>query len=615
MSLRAFAGMRGIQPSSVTRYLNGAVLPPEDFVDDLIDSATHQSGRPLPEAAEKMRQLLHAAQDAQTGTWGHAKRWQRIAEQTRKLAAAMESENQVLIRENSALRELLQRNALKLGGVAEKPDFFPADLGGRRSYWRAYTQQLASRGWGTSIEALDRTTDNIVEQLASPLAEVPTSSAGEVRSLPGSGRTAVTVGVVAKAIDLGYRLIIVLGGTANVLRRQIQQSLDEGLPALPDTPGIIRLTDVEFDYRRLKQHIHSLEFEKWHPDQRLNTAENLRGSSARLIVVKKNAATLRHLFTDLKAVRTPLQEIPALVIDWVEFGNFNPESQISQLVAKLLISLPRVQYVRFVDGSGTRDDKPDIMPDFSVTLPIPKEYVRAGVQFFRDSGDVLPPNRGDLQSTAVQAHVRRVDRGESGLLAALDMFVLTAAMKVYRASGNERFFRRHILLVYTGSLLAKQVELRAQLFELWQSAAYPTAAGRRRLRRTFEDDLRAVSLAHSNGMSVPESFDDLLPDLATALEKIGADPITGSAGTPHDHIWRVVVTGVKSAETMNGYGVTLLYVDSGAILRPLPRLMDQWFGYSVGYQDMVRLYIPWPNDPATEADMHETLKELWCEGE
>ena len=62
-----------------------------------------------------------------------------------------------------------------------------------------------------------------------------------------SGKTANFTGVIAKALDAGYRLVIVLGGTLNLLRAQTQRRLDMELVG---RENILRgvTSEIESDY-------------------------------------------------------------------------------------------------------------------------------------------------------------------------------------------------------------------------------------------------------------------------------------------------------------------------------------------------------------------------------
>src|SRR4029077_8408705 len=75
----------------------------------------------------------------------------------------------------------------------------------------------------------DNSTSAIVECLANPESPHGYASRGLVMGYVQSGKTANFVGVVARAADAGYRLIIVLAGTWNILRNQTQRRFDKEL--------------------------------------------------------------------------------------------------------------------------------------------------------------------------------------------------------------------------------------------------------------------------------------------------------------------------------------------------------------------------------------------------
>ncbi|MGC0363082.1 hypothetical protein ABH922_001066 [Rhodococcus sp. 27YEA15] len=94
-------------------------------------------------------------------------------------------------------------------------------------YWRAYKRVLAEKNWDdATIDKLDVATTEVVHRLADPTRPEPYQSKGLVVGYVQSGKTANFSGVVAKAIDAGYRLVIVLTGTIEILRSQTQRRLD-----------------------------------------------------------------------------------------------------------------------------------------------------------------------------------------------------------------------------------------------------------------------------------------------------------------------------------------------------------------------------------------------------
>ncbi len=330
------------------------------------------------------------------------------------------------------------------------------------------------------MAVLDEASDRVVELLADPSDEAAYQSKGLVVGYVQSGKTANFTGVVAKAVDAGYRLVIVLGGTLNLLRAQTQRRLDmelvgrenilRGAPdhesdyaddpawaqgnflthgGLPSSRGgfdIVRMTTRDNDYKSLLQGIVALEFEKQEPALPLYDPRNLHRSSARLMVVKKNKTVLTKLVKDLNKIKTPLGEIPVLIIDdesdeaSVNTSNLSkPDAErtaINEKISELLRILPRAQYVGytatpfanvFIDPS----DAEDIFPkDFIISLPRPAGYM--GVQVFHDLDLDLPPSERTFANSNEKEHVRDIvlndEEDDSCLRKAMDMFMLTAAM-------------------------------------------------------------------------------------------------------------------------------------------------------------------------------------------
>lgn len=304
-------------------------------------------------------------------------------------------------------------------------------------YWEHYSGYLAAeRGWNpNAIAALDVATDRVAERLSDPTRAEAYQAKGLVVGYVQSGKTANFTGVMAKAIDVGYRLIIVLTGTTDLLRTQTQRRLDmelvgqenilrginpddhEALETVdyysddPDwirflshgyrpldagRPDIHRLTTRDFDFKSLQQGIAALDFERRDRSRPFFHPDNLFSSDARLIVVKKNATVMKKLVKDLNKITARLSEIPALLIDdesdQASVNTSNPtrwknnqveRSAINRLISQLLTMLPRAQYVGYTATPFANvfidpNDAENIFPrDFLISLPRPHGYMGA----------------------------------------------------------------------------------------------------------------------------------------------------------------------------------------------------------------------------------------------
>ncbi|MEB8337892.1 Z1 domain-containing protein [Streptomyces endophyticus] len=469
------------------------------------------------------------------------------------------------------------------------PWYTPERAARHAFYWPKYREVLERKGLpATAVGHLDEAAHSVVERLADPEQAECRQAKGLVVGYVQSGKTANFTGVTAKAIDAGYRLVIVLGGTLNLLRAQTQRRLDKELvgqenilggadPTDPDTlvgidyvgdddewddfvsfgfrpsqhghPDIDRLTTRDKDYAGLQQGIRALEFEKRNRQQPLHHPENLHHAAARIMVVKKNKAVLTKLVKNLKQIQAQglLSEIPALIIDdesdqasvnttdpkkWE--GGAPERTAINGLISQLLTLLPRAQYVGytatpfanvFVDPADSEDIFPN---DFLISLRRPDGYM--GVQDFHDLDSSVPPEDRTVANSQELAHVRGVyeDTGDR-LQEALDAFLIAGAIKLYRAAHGipEKRFRHHTMLVHESVRMAEHAELALRINTMWHNSAPLGPVGQARLRKLYDTDFAQVSDARADGVPTPASFDELRPHISRARQLInkGESPV------------------------------------------------------------------------------------------
>lgn len=241
--------------------------------------------------------------------------------------------------------------------------WYSSDRRTRSHYWDVYQGILKRRGFDPdAIVALDESTTEIVSRFADPTWDETYQAKGLVVGHVQSGKTANFTGTIAKAIDAGYRLIIVLTGTLELLRSQTQRRLDKELvgfenivggidlsdellaretidyianqdadwlagdkfvkfgydpESVPGVPHIIRLTKSTDDYKSLRAGLSTLDYKSHirNPEQKIYHPDNLWDTPVRLVVIKKNATVLRKLIKDLKQIRGNTQDYPALIVD------------------------------------------------------------------------------------------------------------------------------------------------------------------------------------------------------------------------------------------------------------------------------------------------------------
>ncbi len=132
-------------------------------------------------------------------------------------------------------REIEHKQGIKagLGAVVDSDEFEPwlddAKPGIEPFYWKRYQKLLLQNGLPKDVViSTDKVTDKILSRLGNPEKQVPWDRRGMVVGHVQSGKTANYTGLICKAADAGYRLVIVIAGIHNNLRNQTQARIDEG---------------------------------------------------------------------------------------------------------------------------------------------------------------------------------------------------------------------------------------------------------------------------------------------------------------------------------------------------------------------------------------------------
>lgn len=542
-------------------------------------------------------------------------------------------------------------------------------------YWRAYERYLRDiKEWDAkNISVLDVTSSLVVSDLRDPREPAPRTSKGLVVGYVQSGKTANFTGVIAKAIDAGYRLIIVLAGMQNTLRDQTQRRLDKelvgkevlsitdeyngdddwndfnahgGVPAHLGAFNIDRLTTSSKDFRHPFGDTSRLAYHRADRTVAFNHPANAAIHPAKLVVIKKYKTPLEHLLnalTQAEMAGTPWSQVPSLIIDdesdQASLDTSRPTASqrqarttINKLIVAIMGKLKRAQYVGytatpFANVFVDPDDAEDLFPsDFLLPLPRPDGYMGV-VDFYDPRGTPRTP-RDPL--TNFGRYVRSVagdNDTEGNLPQALDAFVLSGAIKLFRSSVCGQKYKHHTMLVHVTTRVDDHADLRDEVATLFAAAGYASGGpGFSRLETLWKSDFQPICGTHDSQGAVPQSFNDIRPFIGACVSRIGG---SGSCaivlnGTDTDEapdfdatsVWKIIVGGAKLSRGYTVEGLTVSYYRRVAGAADTLMQMGRWFGYRHGYRDLVRLYIG-TNEPLGRSgtiDLYEAFRGV-CDDE
>ncbi|MEW6330298.1 MAG: endonuclease, partial [Pseudomonadota bacterium] len=349
-------------------------------------------------------------------------------------------------------------------------------------YWPTLRQYLlTTKGWDSSVlRSLDDSSDRILRQLEPPSTE-RFDIRGLVLGFVQSGKTANFTAVAAKAADAGYRLVIVLSGIDNSLRRQTNIRLKRELVGYPDNrPGSVHLPPMGLQW-------HEFTRDDLRGDFRPGFANHaaLQGSQPVLLVVKKNGHVLRRLLTWLRQAPVEVRHtLPVLVIDDeadlasvdtcgtyqtaedppdTSDPDYEPPSAINGLIRELLglferrvyVAYTATPYANILIPHDTEDPRVrnDLYPkDFIVDLPKPAGYFGAEEIFGRMDGATGTEVGGlDVIREMTDEDIAALDQDQlpASLEAALLDFVLAGAARAQRGQDNTPA----TMLIHTSQLI------------------------------------------------------------------------------------------------------------------------------------------------------------------
>lgn len=520
-------------------------------------------------------------------------------------------------------------------------------------FWNRYVTYL-ERDFGMPppiVANLDELTNMVLERLEDPSREGPWDRRGMVVGSVQSGKTANYTGLICKAVDAGYKLIIVLAGIHSNLRAQTQLRIDEGVLGF-DTQKSRKLNT---DNRWIgvgkipgdRLVIHSLTSSAENGDFSKSVAEQIGvmlGGDPVVLVMKKHSSLLANLLKWILHVAggsatsqesTKVTNIPLLLIDdEADNASINVRAKpgavdadtvtaINGKIRKLLDAFDKSAYVGYTatpfanifinPDAETPEHGEDLFPrSFIINVKPPSDYV-GPVRVFGLDGD---PDAG-IEGSEGLPIVRIVDDYEDAfppahktehiptalpdtLKAAVRCFILACAAR--RVRGQDK--KHNSMLVHVTRYVKVQgyvVDLiKAELSSLKQRIEFGDGQRRPLLTQELEELWHSEFVPVSAKLAEPGTavaWKEVLAELHAAAAKIVVMPINGFAKEALDYkeqeaegISVIAVGGDKLSRGLTLEGLSVSYFLRTTRMYDTLMQMGRWFGYRPGYLDLCRLF-------------------------
>ena len=580
---------------------------------------------------------------------------ERILSNTREVLPSFE------IDENELLKQLQKAFTTfeKIDSSVLTDDYLPwlkyrTDI--QWKHWNRYTEYLSRKNWSQSaIEQIDEDTYKILDRLWDPEKNSDDDQwdkRGMVVGNVQSGKTANFTGLVCKATDAGFKVIIVLAGLHDSLRVQTQQRLDEEFLGYKSDSGedskiLIGVSEISHD----TDWVDTFTTQAANGDFNRTVANNSNrhmSSKPILLVVKKNGPVLKNLLKWLKNTAQMMDSegnkyhsgYPLLVIDdeadngsvdtneqfFDEFGNPDKDHDpkaINRAIRQILKMFKQSAYVAYTatpqanifihDKGETTKEGPDLYPrHFIVTLEASPEYFGPqtvfgdeesnGLDLVREINDYISwiPDKHKIDH--IPAYNNDPDDLPPSLKQAIHGFFLATAARLARGQIN----RHHSMLVHVTRFTRVQNKVKNQIYSyvkkfLLNTIQNPNSPSRAsildEMKTLWEADYKVVTGDINDPECPVLDWEKLLPHLYEIIRLTEIREINGSAKDVLDYashrekgLITIAVGGDKLSRGLTLEGLSTSYYLRATNMYDTLMQMGRWFGYRPGYYDLCRLY-------------------------
>lgn len=519
-------------------------------------------------------------------------------------------------------------------------------------FWKRYRQYLEEeKSWSPVVTGkLDQVTDATLGDIGNPAQSGSWDRRGMVVGDVQSGKTANYTGLICKAVDAGYKLVIVLAGMTNDLRSQTQSRLDAEFLGFESELGRQHENGSRIGVGKLADHgqliVQPLTYSAHGGDFRARNGANVQlGGNPLLLVVKKNTSVLKRILAWVEGQRQTNPEtgeklvngIPLLLLDDeadnASVNTKDPEEDptaINQAIRKILKTFSQSSYIGYTatpfanifilppdEESEKSKYGEDLFPrNFIYYINPPDNYVGATKVFgLSESIDGLAPvdkslplirHAEDAEQYFPAKHRKHlpVDGLPDTMIEAIRAFILSCAARRVRGQKNvhntmlihvTRFndVQEKVISLVGDELVSIQRTLEFNTGPQWKQLLA-------QLKTLWESNfvVKTASIIELTGdpLITPIQWSEVSRELTEAALKIQVRGINGLAEGVLDYAEHpkglnvIAVGGDKLSRGLTLDGLSVSYYTRPAKNYDTLLQMGRWFGYRPGYLDLCRLY-------------------------
>ena len=506
-------------------------------------------------------------------------------------------------------------------------------------HWNAYRKMLEGQGRSKNIiDDNEEVINTILDYSGDPRMGGSWARKGLVMGNVQSGKTQNYLGLINKAIDAGYKTIIVLGGHLNDLRMQTQERIDEGVLGAPSRHIVDNSSGQ----------LGPIGVGLWHKNKIIPATTTVGDFTASfadkfgvgldlgspvVFTIKKHTGVLKTLFDwierqhFLNPSEGKVLDHPLLLIDdEADYASINTKSHKNEvtltnaLIREILSLFGKSTYVAytatpfaniFIDpDEKSYSDHDDLFPsDFMVKMSVPTNYM--GQDFFFGEDALMNESNATSPIIEIDDHwpiheLKNKDDVDyelpESLKDAIRAFIIVTAVRTIRGEQNSH----NTMLVNISHLSKHQNRLETLIDEyktsVFQALSIYGALGVSQVRSS--DVLSSLEVTYNNKFLIDESYDSILKVLAGNQRRDLSVWALNQSGKINDrHVLNyssyqdfglnvIVIGGHKLSRGLTLEGLSISYFARNSKAYDTLMQMCRWFGYRPSYKDLCKVYLP-----------------------
>lgn len=492
-------------------------------------------------------------------------------------------------------------------------------------YWSRYKKYLMyTKHWARStVRTIERDTWNVLDLMANPNVEAGFERRGLVVASVQSGKTANYIGLICRAADAGYKIIIVMAGVHNVLRNQTQARLEDGFTGF----NIVEQQSIEAvgvgldngTRRPIACTSREADFNKKRASA-LKGIQTAHTNEPWLFVIKKNSNSLKQVYEWLRDNASPDDQL-LLIDDEADNASINGKykrdrrddepTRINGQIRNILNYFTRKCYVGYtatpyanilIDPEVDTDDfGKDLFPSsFIYTLEESSDYFGAE-KVFADYDDPSPKHLRfiddiDLILPPKHKSYYQVDGIPESLKEAIRTFMVATTIRALRGDGDEHSTMMVNVSPYKQPQKSVAWEIGDYVKQLKNSIkAYAALDEERAL--ALSDDLKFLRGTWLSEYSHSTEFEwaqiqHALYDTVKTIHIVSINTDSTEVLEYEQHTEHVIaVGGYRLSRGLTLEGLVVSYYSRNAKAYDALMQMARWFGYRPGYEELCRVWM------------------------